>query len=213
MNQTNQLLLKLLIGIVILAGVGAAIMIMTSNNVSSGGNKLLTIAFSFLFYGITGSICWAITRKREHNLLGNSGIIISAVAFLFQTILIVGEVDSTDMLKLAFSLFIVSIALAHICFLFYITVQNRYASMARVLATLFISIFSLLIITKVFDIDSFSFMRGPGETYIRFVFATLVLDLAATLLVPLCNRLLDTTSYELMSTSELPVATNDVQQP
>jgi hypothetical protein len=212
MNSTNQSFLKVFIAIVILAGLSATIMILVSDSPSPTGSKLLSIAFSFIFYGITGTICWATARKSEHNLLGSAGMIISAVAFLFTTILIAGEVESTDLLKIAFSLLIASIALAHICFLFYINVQNKYAAIARILAALFISFFSLLIITKVFDIDEgLFFMRGPGENYIKMVLASLVLDLTATLLVPLCNKLPDSTPTELVITSEPPATADEVQ--
>jgi hypothetical protein len=214
MNPTNQSLLKIMIGIVILAGAVATLVIMTSDYISPGSNKLLSITFSLIFYGITGSICWAAARKKEYNLLGNAGMIISVVTFLLTTILIVGEVESEDMLKLVFCLMIASIALAHISFLFYITVQNNYTAIARILATVFISLFSLLIITKVFDVDSrFFFMGGISETYIRMVAASLILDLTATLLVPLCNRLQNTTTTELVITSEPPATTGEIQQP
>ena len=176
---------------VIIAAVLSSIMIMTSNDPSPGNAKLLMIAFSFIFFGITGSICWATARKSEHSILGNAGMIISAVAFLYSTILILGEVESTSMLKMAFCFFIASFALAHISFLFYVNVKNKYASIARIVATLFISFFSLLIISKMFESDSNFFLMGlsAGIDYMRLVFTSLILDLAATLLVPLCNQL------------------------
>jgi hypothetical protein len=213
MNSTAQSFLKILIAIVILAGATATIMVMVADEPSAGGSKILSIAMSLIFFGITGSICWAAARKPQHNILGNAGMIVSAVAFLYTTMLVLGEVDSTAMLRVAFCFFIASIALAHISFLFYINARNKYASIVRVLATLFITFFSLLIITKIFEVDDgLFFMRGFDLTYIRLVFSSLILDLTATLLVPLCNQLdIETPTVELEIGNE-PSPVNEDQR-
>ncbi len=217
MNQNNQQPLKVLIGLVILAGLAATIIVLSSDDFNPWSSKTLAIALSLLFYGITGTVCWAVTRKKEHNILGYAGLAVAGVGFLLNTAGILGEFKSTEMLKLTFNLWIASIGLAHISFLFYITVQNRYASIARTVATIFIAIFSLLIISKVFGIDEeFFFLTENYTTYLRLILAAWVLDLTATLLVPLCNQLQVQRPAELEfspTVAELPTPTDDAHQP
>jgi hypothetical protein len=203
MNPTAQAFLKVFIAIVILAGLTTTIMIMTIDNPSLFNGKIIAICLLLLLYGITGSICLATANKKEHNLLGIAGVIMSAVTFLYTSILILGEVSQTELSKLSFCMFIASVALAHICFLFYITTRNKYAFIARITATIFISISSLLIIKKIFEVNSSFFnFPTPSETYVRIFFASLVLNFTATLLVPLCNRLNDPDVEEFVLTSE-----------
>jgi hypothetical protein len=55
------------------------------------------------------------------------------------------------LLKLGFALFILSIALAHISLLHYFNLQNKYAFYARITASIAISLFSLLLIMRIFE--------------------------------------------------------------
>src|SRR5262245_22418656 len=93
MNSNNQSLLKLLIGMVIVAGLIAALLVLSGESNSETPIKIIIIAFSFLFFGITSSVCLAVTRKPEHRMLGGIGIAISFIAFIIITFLVFSDFD------------------------------------------------------------------------------------------------------------------------
>lgn len=104
-------------------------------------------------------------------------------------IAILGGVSDISMLQLSGALLIASIALAHICLLFHFNLQNKYAHSARTTAIIAISLFAFLFIIRVFDpmMDLYSLANSQSGS--KLLVAALVVDLAATALVPLCNRL------------------------
>lgn len=190
MNESKQPLLKITIALVIIAAIAATVMIFLSDGYDMNGSKIAFTCFSLIFFGITGSICLATTGNPKFGIIGNIGVIISVFAFLLINIIVHGEIESTELLKAGFSLFILAIALAHISFLFHINIQNKYASTTRIIAVIFISIFSIQIISKVFGANTtFIFTSTPTAEELKILLSSLVLDLAATVLVPLCNRL------------------------
>jgi hypothetical protein len=191
MNQNNQPQIKVLITLVILATITAVLMILTDDILKTFANsKIFSICYAFLFYGVTGSICWATARKKDALVLGNGGMVVSALAFLFVTIMIVGENKSTDMIKITLSLVVATIGLTQICFLFYINAQNKFTVTARMVATMAIAAYSLLIISKIFSPWE-NFMDWPVglENYLKAILSLFIIGLGSCFLVPLCNQL------------------------
>jgi hypothetical protein len=212
MNSTNQQFIKGAIITVIIAGAIAALIVLAGDSAGRGSGeitgKLFLMCFSLIFFGITAVISMVVTEKPQYKMLGNAGMIVSAAGFFVVMILILAGVgNQRDMIipKFAIALFIASIALAHICLLHHFNMQNKYAHYARMTATIFISIFSLVIIVNIFGagdgLQSLMNVQSSG----KIVTASLIIDLAATLLVPLCNRLkVNAPEEQLTITSEPP---------
>ena len=202
MNRTNQPFLKVLIIGILVIGVAGTAIILGGELYRDLNAKILYITYSVLIYGITASVCWAVTRKNKYRGLGTTGIIVSVLAALLNVALAISETGTQDVLQIAFTFFIVAISMAHICFLFYITIQNKYAEAARTVAVIFISIFSLLAIIKIFNSSNSLYLAEGMETYARLLMVALTINLTATLLVPLCNRLRPDTRNDLTFNSD-----------
>lgn len=189
MNLNNQQQLKGAIIAVIVAASIAILTILVGDDIGDSGGKLFLICFSFIFFGITAAICFVAGDNPVYKGLGNAGAIVSGLGFLLVTILVLGEIEDQTVTQLAAALFIASIALAHICLLHHFKLRNKYAIQARLIATIFISVFSMIVIAKIFEpLDAFEYLLY-NQSMLKIVTSTLVADLAATLLVPLCNRL------------------------
>ncbi|HEX2627511.1 MAG TPA: hypothetical protein VHM26_00815 [Chitinophagaceae bacterium] len=219
MNQNNQPLVKVLITLTILAAITASLLIYTSDT-GAGDNpfagKLFSICYAFLSYGVLGAVCWAATRKREYKILGSAGMVISLLAFVFITVLILDENKSESTVKFALALMVGSLGMAQICFLFYLTAQNKYTNAARMVATIAISIYSLLIISRIFSgFEDFFYMGVTWKNYIKAIISLFVIGLAGCLLVPLCNQLEKPQELELETKVDPPPtpSNNDPYQP
>lgn len=188
MNQNNPQVIKAAVIVVIVAGLLGALTIMTEG-IGIGSAKIFAICLALIIYGITATICMVVTRKPECRSLGNAGMVVSASAFLLVFIITVGEVGDEGLLKFAFALFIASIALAHICLLHNFNLQNKYALYARITGTIAIAVFSLVLIVRIFEPFAGMSALMYNQSSLNLIVAALVIDLAATLLVPLCNRL------------------------
>ncbi len=192
MNLNNQQTIKGGIITVIIAGALCVLTILASDSMGSGGGKLFSICFSVIFFGITAVISAVAGKHPDYKGLGNAGAIVSGIAALMVVVITLGEPTDKLIYQLTGSLTIAAIALAHISLLHHFKIQNKYANQARTLATVFISIFSLIIISLIFESGEnfeYSLMRAGSETIGKLLASSLVVDLAATLLVPLCNRL------------------------
>lgn len=212
MNQNNQQFIKASVIIVIIAGLLGALAVI-SGGIGLENGKLIAISLSVIIFGITATICMVVTRKPAFKTLGNAGMIVSGLAFLVAFIMIVGAIESEEILKIGFALFIASVALAHICLLHNFNLQNKYALYARMVATIAISIFSLLIITRVFEPIISLTSLVYNQSIIKILLSSLIVDLAATLLVPLCNRLkVNAPAVQITNTSE-PPAVHEEQNP
>lgn len=205
MNQNNQQLIKASVITVIIAGALGALSIL-AGGIDVANAKLFGISFTLILFGITATISFVVTSKPEYKTLGTAGMVVSAVAFLLSLILILSEADGKSLPQLAFCLMIASIALAHICLLHHFNLQNKYALYARMTATASISIFSLILIVKVFEPFPSLYTLGATQGVLKILVSSLIVDLAATLLVPLCNRLKVEEPVELTFTSEEPPA-------
>ena len=201
MNQNNQQLIKASIITVIIAGALGALSIL-GGGLGVANAKLFSISFILILFGITAAISFVVTRKPEYKTLGTAGMVVSAAAFLLFFIVILTELGEQGIFQLAFCLMIAAIAIAHICLLHHFNLQNRYALYARMTATVAISLFSLLIIVKVFEPFPSLYSLGVNQGALKLIVAALIIDLAATLLVPLCNRLKVEEPVELILTSE-----------
>jgi hypothetical protein len=194
MNPNNQQFIKgAIITVIIAAAIGALIVLASDSVGRDAGEfigKLFLVCFSLIFFGITATISMAVSAKPQYKNLGKAGMIVSAAAFfLFLILIFAGIGRDMTIPKFAFALFIASIALAHICLLHHFNLQNKFAHSARMAATIFISLFSLIIIVNVLGAgDNFQSLMN-GQSTMKMVIASLIIDLAATILVPLCNRL------------------------
>ena len=192
MKPSTQPILTSLIALVGGLAIISALLILVVKVDSEFSGKFVAISLSLFFYGITGSICWAASRRSEVRSLGIAGIIVAVFAFLVFTIYVLAEPKGVDFIRLTFSLFLLAIAFAHICFLFYLTMRNKYASMTRVITSIFIGLFTLLLVSQLWSLDNTSFFflgRSLDATTFRIIGSSLILDLAGTLLVALLNRL------------------------
>ena len=154
-----------------------------------------------------------VTAKPEYKNLGNAGMIVSSIAFFIILILIfTGVGRDVTIAKLAFALFIASIALAHICLLHHFNLQNKHAHSARITATIFISLFALVLIITVFSTDEGLSALMNSADMMKMGVASLIVDLAATLLVPLCNRLKVEEPVKLSFTEEQPQKPQEEQK-
>ncbi len=204
MLQNNQLFIKVSVIVVIIAGLFGALAVM-SGGIGLENAKMISISLALIIYGITATICMVVTRKPAYKTLGTAGMIVSGIAFLLAFIMIVGAIGNEELLKGGFSFFIASVALAHICLLHNFNLQNKYALYARMTATAAIAIFSFLIIIRIFEPFLSLTALVYNQSVLRIILASLIVDLAATLLVPLCNRLnVDTPAGQLPITSEPP---------
>ncbi len=201
MNQNNQQLIKASVIIVIIAGILGALSIL-AGGLDAYTAKIFSISFILILFGITATISFVVTSKPEYKTLGTAGMIVSGITFLLFFIVILAEVGDQGIFQLAFCLMIASIALAHICLLHHFNLQNKYAHYARITATTAIAIFSLVLIVKVFEPFPSLYSLGYNQTALKLLVAALVIDLAATLLVPLCNQLQVEEPVELTFTSE-----------
>jgi cytochrome c biogenesis factor len=195
MNPNNQQFIKGAIITVIIAAAIGALTVLASDSVGGGGGeitgKLFLVSFSLIFFGIMAAISMVVTEKPQYKNLGKAGMIVSAAAFFLVLILIFAGIDDDiTIAKLAFALFIASIALAHVCLLHHFNLQNKHAHTARIIATIFISLFSLVIIINIFGAgEGLQSLLVNGQSMAKVGMTSLIIDLAATLLVPLCNRL------------------------
>ena len=212
MNQNNPQFIKASVIIVIIAGLLGAIAVM-SGGIGLENAKMIAVCISLIIFGITSTICMVVTRKPEYKTLGTAGMIVSGTAFLLAFVMIIGSVENEGILKVGFALFIASIALAHICLLHHFNLQNKYALYARITATIAITIFSLLIIIRVFEPIINLTALAYDQSMIKIIFGSLMIDLAATLLVPLCNRLKINTPVQQHTTSSEPPAVHEEQNP
>ncbi len=219
MNPNNQQFIKGAIITVIIAAAIGALTVLAGDSFGGGGGeitgKLFLVSFSLIFFGITAAISMVVTEKPQYKNLGKAGMIVSAAAFLLVLILIFAGVgDDITIAKVAFALFIASIALAHICLLHHFNLQNKHAHTARIVATIFISLFSLVIIINIFGTgQGLQSLLVNGQSMAKLGMTSLIVDLAATLLVPLCNRLqVNEPAEELHLTSEEPAVQDEVPQ-
>lgn len=191
--KENQQFVKASIAAVIIAAIICVFMILAGREMGEFGAKLYIISFSLIFYGITATLGLVVSEKPDYKGLGNATAIVSVLGFLMIVILVLGDFDNPGMstIKFTFSLMIASIALAHISLLHHFRLQNRYAYNARTTATVFISVFSLVLIILIFgDIEELQYtMMSNTQTIGKLISCSLIIDLAATVLVPLCNRL------------------------
>jgi hypothetical protein len=196
MSNNPQFIRGAIITVIIAGAIGALTVLAGDTfGVATGDftGKLFLTSFSLIFFGITGAICMVVTEKPEYKGLGNAGMIVSAIGFFFTLILIFAGVKDSDgdatVPKLAISLFLASIALAHISLLFHFNLRNKHAHNARMTAAIFISIFTFALIILVFSGRGLFSGITDAETMAKIIMVSLVIDLAATVLVPLCNRL------------------------
>jgi uncharacterized membrane protein len=207
MNPNNQQFIKGAIITVIIAAAIGVLTVLAGDSAGRGAGdftgKLFLVSFSLIFFGITAILSMVVTAKPAYKNLGNAGMIVSVIAFFLILILIfTGVGEDITIAKLAFALFIASIALAHICLLHHFNLQNKHAHSARITATIFISLFAFVIIINVFGAgDGFSALMN-SQGMLKMGMASLVIDLAATLLVPLCNRLKAEEPVKLSFTDE-----------
>jgi hypothetical protein len=204
MNQNNQPLIKASVTIVIIAGLVAALSLF-AGGINPVEGKLFAICFSLIFFSITAVISFAAAGKHGISVLGTLGMMASVIAFMLVFVIIMAEIDDDSILKLAFTFFIISIALAHINLLHYFTLQNKYALYARIAATAAISVFSVLVIAQIFSPFQGMYSITGYQSAYKLIIASLVIDLAATVLVPLCNRLEAEKPPELTLGEEKPV--------
>ena len=218
MNPNNQQFIKGAIITIIIAAILGTLIVMGGDMLGWGeGNfagKLFLISFSLIFFGLTATISLVVAEKPQYKNMGNAGMIVSAAAFFCVLILIFTGVDNDlTIAKITSALFILSIALAHICLLHHFNLRNKYAHTARLIATIFISLFSLVIIINIFSTGDGLQSLMNGQSTIKMVMASLIIDLAATLLVPLCNRLeVKEPVEELTISVEPPVTSDETQQ-
>jgi hypothetical protein len=194
MNLNNQQFIKGIIIAVIIAGAIGALTVLAGDSIGRGAGeitgKLFLASFSLIFFGITATISMVVSAKPPYKNLGNAGMLVSVAAFVFVLFLIFAGIGfDLTLPKFTFSFFIASIALAHICLLHHFNLQNKYAHTARITATVFISIFSLIIIVNIFGAGDGIQSLMNAQSILKVGTASLIVDLAATLLVPLCNRL------------------------
>ncbi len=188
MHSKNPQLVKASVALVIIAGALGALSIMVEGiGVVSG--KIFLICLSLIIFGITAMISLVVTRKPAYKTLGMAGAIASGLGFLLVFVVILAEVGDEGIFKLGFVLFILSIALAHISLLHYFNLQNKYAMYARMTATVAISLFSIFIIMRIFEPFAGISSLLYSQSTLKMLVASFIIDLAATLLVPLCNRL------------------------
>jgi len=105
------------------------------------------------------------------------------------SILLIGGIGDEGMLKFIGIISLSSFALAYVCFLHHINVQNKYAVASRMTATIAISLFTFVVTTQLFQPLVNIYMLVANETMLKLLFASFFIALVATLLVPLCNRL------------------------
>jgi hypothetical protein len=196
MNTNNQQFIKAAIITVIIAGAIGALTVLAGDSAGRNGAeitvKLFLASLSLIFFGITATISMVVAEKPQFKILGNAGMIVSAISFLLVLILIFAGVNNENdltIVKFAFAFFIASIGLAHICLLQHFNPKNKYANYARITATIFISVFSLVIIVTVIGSGNALQYFGDDKSTMKLGLSSLVIDLAATLLLPLCNRL------------------------
>lgn len=217
MNNNPQTIRGAIIAVIIAGAIGALTVLAGDTFGMATGNitaKLFLISVSFIFFGITAALGFVATEKNEFKGLGNATMIVSAIAFFVMLILIFAGInDNVTIAKLAFSLFIASIALGHISLLHHFNLRNKQAVTARTCATIFISIFSFIVIANIFGTgNGFTSLLG-NQTMMKGGVASLVLDLAATLLVPLCNRLPAEAPTEFSFTNKETTDDNKQEQP
>jgi hypothetical protein len=212
MNQPNQQLIRTSVIIVIIAGLFGALSIL-ADNIGFTSAKMVSLCFSLIILGITATISMVVTRKPEYKTLGMAGIVTSAACFMLLLLIILAEITNEEILKLAFTLFIASIAIAHISLLHHFNLQNKYALYARVTATIAISIFSIVLITRIFEPFPSLYSLAYSQGAMKILVAALIIDLAATLLVPLCNRLHVQGPAEVLSFEEEKTVTAEEQDP
>lgn len=193
MKQSTSVI-KNLIVVVIVAGVIGALTVLAGDSFGMVTGditaKLFLISISFVFFCIPAALGFVVAEKPIYEALGKATMLVAAAAFLITLILIFAGInEDASIAKLAAALFIASIALGHISLLHHFNLRNKHAHTARTSATIFIAIYSFIMIINIFGTGfGFSSILG-NQTMLKGGVASLVLDLAATVLVPLCNRL------------------------
>jgi hypothetical protein len=133
---------------------------------------------------------------------------VSVMSFLLLAIIFVSNLENTQILRFAFSIFILSIGLAHVCRLFKIRIVNRFAFISRIIAIVGVAACSATIIAFIFLSEEFdrnyiiplSDTNDSSQTFILNVFfaseylklalfAMFILNLGFTALTPLLNKL------------------------
>jgi hypothetical protein len=211
MDQNNQQLIKASVVTVIIAGALGTVTVF-AGSIGAGSAKIFALSFSLILFGITATTCMVVTRKPELKMAGNAGMAVSALGFLLTLIIVIAEIVDQVVLKLALVSLILAIGLAHICLLHHFTLQNKYALYARITATIAISVFTFCLILQVFGPIPGWYSLLYNQSTLKLLVAAFIIDLAATLLVPLCNRLRVDEPVELELTPD-PPAPEEPQTP
>lgn len=188
MKQSPQTIKALIIAVIIAAAV-SAIGILAVDGMGKGAGKVFIICLCFILFALFGAAPLVVAEKPAYKTLGIAGMIVPVLGFVLTAVAILGEIGDVGLMKFIGCLFVLSLGLAQVSLLYHINVQNNYANTARIAATVGIAIFTFLIIIRIFD--SFlmyeSFLYDQSTSKITVV--AFIVDLAATILVPLCNRL------------------------
>jgi len=190
MKQTPQTIKTLVIAVII-AGILGALTVLAIETIGTAGIKIMGVCLVLIVCGIMATVSLVAAEKPETKNLGMAGIIVAGLVFLLSTVLIVAEVSDAGFLKLVLSLFVLSVGLTHISLLHCFSVQNKYARYARMTATVAISLFTILLITRIFDTFGSYYYESLiyNQSTYKVGMVAFIFDLAATSLVPLCNRL------------------------
>ena len=188
MNQNNPQLIKASVVTVIIAGILGVLTIL-AGDIGATSGKVFILSFALILFGILGTICMVVTRKPEYKTLGLAGMFIAGLGFLLTFIIVLTDLGDEGISKFALVCLILSIAMAHICLLHHFNLQNKYAVYARITATTAIAIFSFCLILRVFQPIQGLYSLAYDQSTLKLLASAFVVDLAATLLVPLCNRL------------------------
>lgn len=189
MRQNNQLIKPAVIAVIVAGSLGSLFVLGGDFMMSVGSAKLFGISFLFILFGITAAISMVLSEKSDYKSLGKAGMITSVSGFLLGAISIISEFREVAMVQLSGALLIASIGLAHICLLYYFNLQNKYAYYARTTAVTAIAVFSFLFMIRLFEPMMDIYALAYSQTSGKLLVAALIIDLSATLLVPLCNRL------------------------
>ena len=208
--KQNQQTIKTSIITIISAGSLGALLVLGGVQ-SAGAAKIFGIALLLIIYSITAVICMVTAEKLKYKSIGTAGIVTSGGGFLLSSIALLSNLGDVSLLQLSGALLIASIALAHISLLFHFNIRNKYAHYARTTAVAAIAVFAFLFIIRLFDPLSDLYMLAYSQSGAKLLVAALLVDLSATALVPLCNRL--NVPVEIPEIPSLPETTEETTPP
>ena len=175
---------RLILGAFALCVIIEIFLILTGDYLQTQIN-VISSALAIIAYGIISNISIDLLEGKKNKNLAVTSLIISVLGFIYTNLIIwdmLGENPSDSILEMLFSLWIISIGLAHSSKLILIKIRNINAKNILIVTNLFIFItYSISVLRVNFSIEN--------ELFNRFYLISIILTLFGTMATVTANKI------------------------